>query len=341
LAQTTEIMARGFDRFNFYLIQLNEAFNKARQDKNPALWLLSNNIRTPFFMLQALAKLYAELHNSRLFEKLKDQFKEIEDGLGRIDYHQELIKALENNNNIPEEYRTQLNNQLDESTAYLNQILRKNEWLSEKNTRLNKITKKLQKVDWLNDEAEATKITSFYNNTIDNIYDFVAKTKYHFDDIEHDVHALRRKIRWLSIYAQALQGVLQFSEVEITAPHLNKYLTESIVKSPFNVLPVPGYNTHIIEVQKNYFYSLSWIIAELGNIKDEGLLFTGLSAAIMKSKDCTAEIAESEAYNLLGDKQTKMQDLLNRAETVTQVYFIEDNLRHLLAGFNAKPTDLK
>ena len=31
------------------------------------------------------------------------------------------------------------------------------------------------------------------------------KTKFHFSNVEVDVHELRRKLRWLSIYPQALR----------------------------------------------------------------------------------------------------------------------------------------
>ena len=58
-------MHKGEQRFNFYLNQLQTLLDKAAMQKNPALWLYNNNARTSLFMLEALAKLYKELHNKK------------------------------------------------------------------------------------------------------------------------------------------------------------------------------------------------------------------------------------------------------------------------------------
>jgi hypothetical protein len=111
-------MKNGLSRFTFYLEQIKALLNNARKQKNPSLWLFSNNARSPFFMLESLAKIYAKMHNPKMFGNLKDKFKFIED---------------------------------------------------------------------------------------------VAGTNYHFVNVENDVHELRRKLRWLSIYPQSLRGAIQFA----------------------------------------------------------------------------------------------------------------------------------
>jgi hypothetical protein len=324
-------MKQGINRFNYYTDQLKDLFETAKQAENPALWMLKNNVRTPFFMLQALARLYRELHNPELFSKLKDQFKLIEDGLGQIDHYNTLYLEFENNTNVPDAYKEAIKKQLVKSTSRLNETLKEEDWLSEKNLRIEKINKKLEKADWLEPEDEVKAIADFYLKSIVDVTDFVSKTKYHFDDVEHDVHEMRRKLRWLSIYAQALHGVVQFSDKEIMEPHLTKYLTEAIINSPFNQLPAPGSNTVFVKVNKNYFLALSWIIAELGNIKDEGLLLTGLSKTIKEVEKCSDSEALQKAYEFLGSKQLSMETILDKAETITQIFFIEKNLDHLLA----------
>jgi len=324
-------MMQGFNRFTYYTDQLKDLFETARQAENPALWMLKNNVRTPFFMLQALARLYRELHNPELFSKLKDQFKQIEDGLGQIDHYNALYLEFENNTNVPDAYKEAIKKQLDKSTSRLNETLKEEDWLSEKNLRIEKINKKLKKADWLEPEDEVKAITDFYLQSIVDVTDFVSKTKYHFDDVEHDVHELRRKLRWLSIYVQALQGVVQFSDKEIMEQHVKKYLTETIINSPFNQLPPPGSNTIFLKINKNYFLALSWIIAELGIIKDEGLLLTGLGSTIKEVEKCNESEALQKAYLILGPNQIKIESILDKAETITQIFFIEKNLDHFLA----------
>ena len=46
------------------------------------------------FMLEGLAKLYAEIHNKKKFTKLKVHFKLVEDALGAIDYYDAFANEL-------------------------------------------------------------------------------------------------------------------------------------------------------------------------------------------------------------------------------------------------------
>jgi hypothetical protein len=74
-------MNNGLSRFTFYTEQIKVLLNKARVLKNPGMWLFKNNARTPFFMLEGLAKIYADMHNTKKSGKLKEHFKLIEDSL--------------------------------------------------------------------------------------------------------------------------------------------------------------------------------------------------------------------------------------------------------------------
>jgi hypothetical protein len=53
--------------------------------------------------------------------------------------------------------------------------------------------------------------SELYKESVDKIIRFVAGTNYHFVNVENDVHELRRKLRWLSIYPQSLRGAIQFA----------------------------------------------------------------------------------------------------------------------------------
>jgi hypothetical protein len=61
-------MKNGPQRFDFFINQFEALLIKAGKQKNSALFLYKNNARTPLFMLEALAKLYAELHNSNCWK---------------------------------------------------------------------------------------------------------------------------------------------------------------------------------------------------------------------------------------------------------------------------------
>jgi hypothetical protein len=184
----------------------------------------------------------------------------------------------------------------------------------------------------LNPMEEIEALLEFYNASINNITGFIAETNFHFDNVEEDVHELRRKLRWLSIYPQALQGAVQYSTDTETLAHLRKYLTKEIINSPYNKFPAAGNNTSFLMLHKSYFLALSWMISQLGSLKDEGLLLTGLCEAIKQSTGFNEEESLTQTYTLLGRKQRKMQEILDSAEAITKTFFKEDNLHHLIAS---------
>lgn len=324
-------MKNGLSRFIFYTDQVNTLLLKASADENPAMWLFLNNGRTPFFMLEGLSRIYASMHNSGRFGKLQQQFKQVEDGLGKIDYYNWLLKAFTGKKEIPEDCKQYIKSRLDECAAELNKILVVKSWLPDDSRRMKKISGKLMEADWLKPDEEVKAVTAYYKASITDINEFAAGTAYRFDNVEKDVHELRRRLRWLSIYPQALQGLIQYGAETKPPLHLNKYLTEEIISSPFNKLPPPGKNTAVLTLNKNYFLSLSWMIARLGDLKDEGLVLTGLCEAINKGEVEADKKLLKKAYTILGSGQRKMEEILANAGAITKIYFMEKNLKQLLA----------
>ena len=325
-------MKNGLARFEFYLSQLQNLLTKATKQKNPALWLYQNNVRTPLFMLEALAKMYSSIHNKKKFAKLKEHFKLLEDVLGAIDYYDSLAKGFSKNKTISAAVTNYLQAQAREKIQHMNELLTEKEWLGENANRIKKIQNKLDEADWLKEEKEIEAIKNFYGEAIYGIVEFTAKTKFHFDNVEADVHELRRKLRWLSIYPQALRGCIQLSKSKTTPKHLSKYLTNEIITSPYNKMPDAGDIAYFLLFDKNYFYALSWIIAELGKLKDSGLGIIAIKEALQQTGAVSDISAYNKAYQLLGKKQIKLQQILTAAEKISKTYFTEHNLEHLVIG---------
>lgn len=326
-------MKNGQARFEYFLDQLQALLTKAAKQKNPGLWLCQNNARTPLFMLEGLAKLYSGLHNKKKFSKIKEHFKLLEDTLGSIDYYDSFAKQFSSNKKIPAAITNYLQAQTREKIQQLNELLTEKEWLGDKADRIAKIKKKLNEADWLNPGKEAAEIQEFYGEAIYDIIAFVKETNFHFDNVEADVHELRRKLRWLSIYPQAMQGCIQLSKDKKTpAKVLAKYLTKEIVTSPFNKMPDAGSNTHFLLLHQNYFLALSWMIAELGRLKDNGLGVIAIKEALQQTGSTSDEAAYKKAYGLLGNKQIKIQPLLDKTESICKTFFAEHNLEYLIKG---------
>lgn len=325
-------MNNGLQRFQYYLEQLGNLLDQARKESDPATWLFKNNARTQFFMLEGLAKLYAGLHDHESFKKLNDWFKKAEDGFGKMDHYEAVYSSMSANEKIPAEHTHYFLSMLEESTAKMNEMLEDEDWISSNRKRINKINDRLTEMNWLSPSEEAESIVKFYAKAIQSIGAFLEEKKGDFKDIEHDVHEFRRKLRWLSIYAQALQGVVQFDPIEKATEIHKKYLTDAIVKSPFNKLPSLGDCEVWVTVDKPSFLALSWTIAELGAIKDDGLMLTALCEAIQYHTGGSINEALIEAYSTLGDTQTRMEVILQQAEVVSHTFYEEKHLEHLITG---------
>lgn len=325
-------MKPGLSRFDYFFNQLQPILNTAAKQKNPALWLYRNNARTPLFMLEALSKMYAGFHNKKKFTKIKEHFKLLEDTLGAIDYYDMAAKDLVNNKKIPATLITYLQAQSREKIQSLNEALTENDWLFPDNNRIRKIQKKLSEVDWMEEEEEVNQMNEYYGESIYSLVEFIQGTNYHFDNMESDVHELRRRLRWLSIYPQAVRGAIQLEKSNTAPKFLVKYCTKEIISSPYNTLPPRGAAKYVLLLEQQYFFALSWMISELGIIKDDGLHVVAVKEALQQTASLSEQEALKKTYQLLGKKQTNLQDLLEKAGKTCKTYFKEQNLEHLVLG---------
>ena len=192
----------------------------------------------------------------------------------------------------------------------------KKNWIGKNSNRIDKIRKKLRGADWLEEKPEMKAIESLYLESIEKIDAFAATYQSGFTELERQVHELRRKLRWLSIYPQALQGCIQLTETLSKDENVNKYLTPEIVNSPFNKMPAAGANRTLLMFNKDYFFALSWMIAELGKLKDQGLRTVVINEA--------GKTSNADAKNEAG--------ILSKASEITRTYFAEKNLDKLIVG---------
>lgn len=325
-------MKKGQARFDLFLAQLQTLLDKAAKQKNPALWLYQNNARTPLFMLEGLAKLYAGIHNKKKFTKLKAHFKLLEDAIGQIDYYDAFAKEFAGNKKIPATVVSYLQAQAREKIQSLNEILTEKDWIGSGKSRIEKIRKKLKKADWLDEQKDVEGVRDFYFSSINGILEFSNQKNFHFENVEKDVHELRRMLRWLSIYPQALKGCIQLSQSKKSPAYLSKYLTKAITGSPYNVMPDAGDLRYFLLLDKTRFYALSWMISELGNLKDSGLRLEVIKEALIQSGSTNEKAALIKARSFLGNRQLTEQQVLDQAEAILKTFCKEQNLESLVIG---------
>lgn len=325
-------MTQGLGRFEYYLIQLEELLLQSSKTDNPALYLYKNDARTKAFMLEGLSKLYAGLHNEKRFDYAKLYFKSLEDSLGDIDHYDAYAEQFLADPEMLTTIRMFMEQKRDEKLLELNTLLIKKRWINSDSSRTKKIRKKLKKADWLEPEKEASEIYNFYKKAIKDIKEFYEQTGNEFTDIELQVHELRRKLRWLSIYPQCLQGKIQFVDNCENDEATTKYLTDNIVNSPYNIMPAVGNNKAIIEFEKKYFLALSYVIYELGNLKDDGLKVMATAEAIAATQFVDDETALQRAYPLNKMSNEAVKEIMAKAKDLSVPFFEEDNLGKMIVG---------
>ena len=321
---------QGPGRFEYYLIQLEELLVKSSKTENPALFLYKNDARTKLFMLEGLSKLYADLHDKKRFKYAMEYFKSLEDLIGAVDYYDSFAKDFLDDPIMPSTIRLFVESKRGENLKAINEILIKKKWINNDTSRIKKIKKKIKSVGWKTPEKEVKLMKEFYNNEIEKIDKFYKGTGDQFTDIELQVHDLRRKLRWLSIYPQALQGCVQFIDNGIETHELSKYLTPEIVNSPFNIMPVAGNNQFFVLLEKNYFLALSFVISALGKLKDKGLRVLAIAEALQHTQFVNKEIAMERALELNGSTSDVITDSLKKAKEICEPFFAENNLGKLI-----------
>ena len=304
---------------------------EASRQKNPALFLYRQPTRTHLFMLEGLCRCYGTLHNKKRFEWMRHQFKLLEDALGMIDYYDDIAKKIAANKKIPAAVKQYMQAQTREKIQHFNDLLEAEEWTGHAPKKIRKIRKKLESATKSSERNELEAIRSFYTRSITSINRFLGKTGPVFTDMENDVHEFRRKIRWLSIYPHALRGAVQFGSSGKLPAQLKKYMTPETLNSRFNVLPQPGSCRYILQLNKFTFLSLSWLIAELGRLKDSGLMVIGIQEALGQ----TGKIGDEEKlltkiYTLLGKDQVTLKELLEKAAAICHQFSSERVLESLV-----------
>lgn len=327
-------MEKGFSKFEYYLTRLEQLLSQAENASSASEFLYANDARTNLFMLEGLSRIYAYVYGNKLFIKLRDHFKLLEDALGYIDYYDSFAKEFKANPHTPITVTAYLRTKMVEKKDTFQQILLKKKWIGKKNFRLNKIRRKLKKVSWQSEKFDIQGLESFYHDSIDDTNVLALETAKGFTELEDEVHEMRRRLRWLSIYPRAMQGAIQLHDNPEQAHQMEQYLVPEIINSPFNKMPEIGDNLYLLLHNKNNFFALSWMISELGKLKDEGLKIYALSEALKVTEEKDTPWATKLALELLLLPPDAMNNILQRASAVAAPYFNGGYLSNLVYGIS-------
>ncbi len=312
-----------FNPFLFYSKQLQTLLAKAAKQENPALWLFKNDARTTFFMLEALTRLHKKAFKEKLFDKWNNRFKKLEDIFGQIEDYTELENEFKKNKKVSKETIKYFSVNTHKFIERCNRRLHEKQWLENKMQAFDEGLKEFD-VDYNKEYVEELRFAM--SDEIDAILYFALKYDYTFTKLEEQVHEIRRKLRWLSIYAKSMSGLVQLKTSSKKQKYTINYLTKEVLSSPYNKLDPKPKHVSVLEFDKNSFYALSWLIEELGRLKDVVLRLHELRDAIYIAEDITEEKALEKAISILGLKKTTEEEILKKSSEYIKTALVKDKI---------------
>jgi hypothetical protein len=317
------MVTKEFNPFLVYSAQLQGLLTKASKQKNPALWLHQNNARTALFQLEALTRIHDLAFDEKIFVKWHKRFKKMEDVFGEIDYYLVLEKEFKANKKIDRVTVAYFTEKVKNKLEKCNIRLQEKEWLEGK---LGEFDVRLKEYTVVYNKEYLNELKLTIKADIESILIFIQKIDYSFSQFEKQVHEVRRKLRWLSIYSQALNGLIQLKKTTKKTKYQINYFTKDILKSPYNKLPVKPKNVMIMEFDHDSFFALSWIIKELGILKDSGLRIIALTEAIVKTSDYNEQQAKEKAHVLLGVEKNFEEKVLKQVSETVKTFILKDKI---------------
>jgi hypothetical protein len=321
-------------RFTQFLAKLEPLLLDAvatKHDAFPGETLYQTNVRTPMFMLQSLGRVYEHFGlNDKLFAQIRLECKIIEDALGLVDYWSVVLKKGQRWS-LPPGVMKLAQEHYHEACGRAWAWVESQDWVAcryhaDAELLSDRFRRKLKAVEWLSPQKEAKVLRKWLRGELQSAHEKVLELD--LTQIEDGLHKARREIRWASIYFTAMEGAFVLDREAAPPPNWDRYLTRSIIESPFNQWTAPEAGDVPLQVPAPLQYALSYAIEQLGIIKDNAqwtetvehlLHLTGEKATtreLLGASYLTAAEATTQGRVVVEEVLVKDQVLLKLAEGV-------------------------
>jgi hypothetical protein len=301
--------------FQLYCKQLIAVFKKAKTNSNPALFLYKNNARKILFMAESILRASNKLFEDKEIKEWHATIKKLENYLGDIDSYFVLLSTVSKIKTVNLQQLEYISHKLDKAVEKLNGKLQKNDFYFTEIIEMN-LGFKIN----FNDKKIVSKLHEEIKSELFEACEFFNQFEKGFDDMESEVHELRRKLRWISIYGESFQGLMLLQDGKEKYKWEKEFITKTEVQNPFNTLPVKKNLTEYILLNKRAFYALSFVIRNLGIIKEKSYTLYYLDKSIRKT---TIDLNVNSS--LLAAKQLNakynQESLLKDAHILLNSYF--------------------
>ena len=244
--------------------------------------------------------------------------------MGQIDLDHGLYKQFSENKKIKKEQVNYFLTRRDKTLKKWNQKLVRNNFYQDTFNRLSDPNR----ID-LTAATSVTQLQQEIEKELGKCLAFFLKRPEKFTKVEDELHRIRRKLRWLSIYAQSFNGIIVLDTDKKIYPWEKKFITRVEITSPFNKLVVKRNLKQYIHYHKKAFLALSHVINELGRIKDRCIEQQELKEAVFATRGNTPLEAINLVIKQLNIKQSQSEELA-AAHTLLRAYFVKHRIHELL-----------
>ena len=251
--------------------------HSAQPHLRPGHLLYKAEGRTPLFYLEGLSRIGRAIGPERkLAAQWLLRFKAIEDRIGAYDYwidlHERGLKWQ-----LSPVLLSYFHDRAQHGIGALDDALAHQGWWqpdadehTQKFHTLDEARAAFTGLDWRGPKKARKKLAGFLRDEILKIHTKLNDGSIDLNATETGIHELRRKLRWLPIYALALNGKLVLDKADAQGP-LGRFVTPEIVGHKFNQLPANPEEREPVRFHAAGFYACSFLIAEIGRIKDRAL----------------------------------------------------------------------
>jgi hypothetical protein len=321
--------AIGIKRFYPLVSELKKILENIKTEEDVALALYQSEARKVVFFLQGLIKIYKKITNKEVFKHLNNQFKTIEDLLGKIDFYDSNWKEFSETPAFPTPALNLIKQKYINTLKNLNDHLEQENWLKEIDYKFDIIFSDLERIAWPSDEDDTPMVAKVLSKQTKKIIKKYTIGELDFNQLEGGLQEFRRKIRWFSIQAQALDGLIQLVDDDFKEA-LKFYRTSEVLASKFNILPKAKNPENSIHISQSAFYALSWLISFTGDLKDKGLKVLFLEEILIEAKLASEKDAFAKAIFYLEKDELVLQNIIKEAKFATNQFIYTHRVLDIL-----------
>lgn len=257
-------------RFDPWLKTIGEALDVS-QGQSPADVadeLISGPQRIASYNLQALGRLYGS--ESEQFKQIRDDFKDMEDGIGTFDKWNNVLKKAQSSG-ASQEVITKLRNKRKKALDDLTTMLTEGAWIPAEgqDSRLDVTQGFLDGFSWRSYDADRELMLKKLQKELKGI----KETTYDMKKLEEGdgLHELRRDWKWIAIEMRVLNGMVTFRPNAQVCPvaAYQDLVNQPVAQSKYAKLPREVTEVNPCLISQCLYVGLAQLIEDLGALKDK------------------------------------------------------------------------